>query len=51
MCWEAGWCFHSNLSTENGGGKFRKKERQRIENQIDAAIIFARVDFVDIGCS
>lgn len=35
-------------STENGGAKFRKKEWQRIGDQIDAAVIFARADFVNV---
>jgi hypothetical protein len=29
-------------STANGGAKFRKKEWQRIGDQIDAAFVFAR---------
>jgi hypothetical protein len=35
-------------STENGGAKFRKKEWQRIGNQINAAMIFAGADFVNV---
>jgi hypothetical protein len=33
-------------STENGGAKFRKKEWQRIRDQIKAATIFARLNLV-----
>jgi hypothetical protein len=35
-------------STENAGAKFRKKEWQRIGDQIDAAFVFARADFVNV---
>jgi len=33
-------------STENGGAKFRKKEWQRIRDQIKAATIFAQSNLV-----
>jgi len=36
-------------STENGGAKFRKKEWQRIGNQIDAEMIFAQADSVSVA--
>jgi hypothetical protein len=35
-------------STENGGAKFRKKEWQRMGDQIDSAINFVRPDFVKV---
>jgi hypothetical protein len=35
-------------STENGGAKFRKKELQRIGDEIKGAFVFARAYFVNV---
>jgi hypothetical protein len=44
---QAGASFPT-CSTENGGAKFRKKEWQRIGDEIKVAFIFARVKFVNV---